>query len=79
MFLERLLTMVIQRNLAFKVSLKAGNTLEGDVSDVITLDQLMSPFSPRKVTKMSPLFSTKYGFNIHFNIHTRHQLVFGLG
>ena len=32
----------------------AGNTLEGDVSDVIALDQLTSPFSPRKATKMSP-------------------------
>ena len=31
-----------------------GNTLEGDVSDVIALDQLTSPFSPRKATKMSP-------------------------
>ena len=28
-----------------------GNTLEGDV---IALDQLTSPFSPRKATKMSP-------------------------
>ena len=34
--------------------LKPGNTLEGDVSDVIALDQLTSPFSPRKATKMSP-------------------------
>ena len=32
----------------------AGNTLEGDVSDVIALDQLTSLFSPRKATKMSP-------------------------
>ena len=32
----------------------AGNTLEGDVSDVIAFDQLTSPFSPRKATKMSP-------------------------
>ena len=32
----------------------AGNTLEGDVSDVIALDQPTSPFSPRKATKMSP-------------------------
>ena len=32
----------------------AGNTLEGDVSDVIALDQLTSPFSSRKATKMSP-------------------------
>ena len=32
----------------------AGNTLEGDVSNVIALDQLTSPFSPRKATKMSP-------------------------
>ena len=31
-----------------------GNTLEGDVSDVIALDQPTSPFSPRKATKMSP-------------------------
>ena len=31
-----------------------GNTLEGDVSDVIALDQLTSPFSPRKATRMSP-------------------------
>ena len=29
-------------------------TLEGDVSDVIALDQLTSPFSPRKATRMSP-------------------------
>ena len=28
-----------------------GNTLEGDV---IALDQLTSPFSPRKATRMSP-------------------------
>ena len=34
--------------------LLAGNTLEGDVSDVIALDQLTSPFSPRKATRMSP-------------------------
>ena len=32
----------------------AGNTLEGNVSDVIALDQLLSPFSPRKATRMSP-------------------------
>ena len=32
----------------------SGNTLEGDVSDVIALDQLTSPFSPQKATKMSP-------------------------
>ena len=32
----------------------SGNTLEGDVSDVIALDQLTSPFSPRKATRMSP-------------------------
>ena len=31
-----------------------GNKLEGDVSDVIALDLLTSPFSPRKATKMSP-------------------------
>ena len=31
-----------------------GNMLEGDVSDVIALDQLTSPFSPRKATRMSP-------------------------
>ena len=30
------------------------NTLEGDVSDVIAFDQLMSPFFPRKATRMSP-------------------------
>ena len=34
--------------------MNTGNTLEGDVSDVIALDQLTSPFSPRKATKMSP-------------------------
>ena len=49
------------------------------MSDVIALDQLTSPFSPRKATKMSPKFSAKYGFNIHYNIHTCHQLVFDLG
>ena len=49
------------------------------MSDVIALDQLTSPFSPRKATKMSPLFSAKLRcFNIHFNIHTCHQLVFDL-
>ena len=32
----------------------SGNTLEGDVSDVIALVQLTSPFSPRKATRMSP-------------------------
>ena len=31
-----------------------GNTLEGDVSDVIALDQLTSPLSPRKATRKSP-------------------------
>ena len=36
------------------VILIPGNTLEGDVSDVIALDQPTSPFSPRKATKMSP-------------------------
>ena len=34
--------------------LESGNTLEGDVSNVIALDQLMLPFSPRKATRMSP-------------------------
>ena len=33
---------------------QTGNTPEGDVSDVIALDQLMSPFPPRKATRMSP-------------------------
>ena len=28
--------------------------LEGDVSDIIALDQLTLPFSPRKATRMSP-------------------------
>ena len=49
----------------------AGNTLEGDMSDVIALDQLTSPFSPRKATKMSPLFSAKYGVSIYISIYTR--------
>ena len=31
-----------------------GITLEGDVSDVITLDQPTSFFSPRKATRISP-------------------------
>ena len=31
-----------------------GNTQEGDMSDVIALGQLTSPFSPRKATRMSP-------------------------
>ena len=39
--------------------------------DVIALDQLTSPFSPRKATKMSPLFSTKYGVSIYISIYTR--------
>ena len=57
-----------------------GNTLEGDVSDVIALDQLTSPFSPRKATKIVALIFRKIRcFNIHFNIHTCHQLVFDLG
>ena len=57
-----------------------GNTLEGDVSDVIALDQLTSPFSPRKATKMSPYIFRKIRcFNIRFSIHTCHQLVFDLG
>ena len=30
------------------------NRLEGDMSDVIALDQLTSPFSPRKATRMLP-------------------------
>ena len=37
-----------------QLSVTAGNTLEGDVSDVIALDQLTSPFSPLKATRMSP-------------------------
>ena len=49
----------------------AGNTLEGDVSDVIALDQLTSPFSPRKATKMSPKFSAKDGVSIYISIYTR--------
>ena len=50
------------------------------MSDVIALDQLTSPFSPRKATRMSPLIFRKIRcFNIHFNIHTCHQLVFDLG
>ena len=45
---------------------KAGNTLEGDVSDVIALDQPTSLFSPSKATRMSPYFSAKYGFEYTF-------------
>ena len=41
------------------------------MSDVIALDQLSSPFSPRKATKMSPSFSAKYGVSIYISIHTR--------
>ena len=40
------------------------------MSDVIALDQLTSPFSPLKVTRMSPQFSAKYGVSIHISIHT---------
>ena len=32
----------------------AGNKLEGDVSNVVALDQPASLFSPRKATRMSP-------------------------
>ena len=32
----------------------AGNTLEGDVSNIIALDQPTLLFSPRKATRMSP-------------------------
>ena len=54
------------------------NRLEGDVRDIIALDQPTSLFSPRKATRMSPLFSTKYNV-CHFNIHMCHQLEFDLG
>ena len=43
-----------------------GNTLEGDVSDVIALDQLTSPFSPRKATRMSPYFPQNTVFQYTF-------------
>ena len=33
---------------------KSGNTLEGDVSDVMALDQPTALFFPRKATRMSP-------------------------
>ena len=47
--------MIIKDNVCyFCIKTCAGNTLEGDVSDVFALDQLTSPFSPRKATKMSP-------------------------
>ena len=49
------------------------------MSDVIALDQPTSLFPPRKATRMSPLFSAKYGVCCHFNIHTCHQLKFDLG
>ena len=50
------------------------------MSDVIALDQLTSPFSPRKATKKVALtFRKIWCFNIHFIIHTCHQLVFDLG
>ena len=49
----------------------AGNTLEGDVSDVIALDQLTPPFSPRKAIKMLPLFSAKYGVSTYISMYTR--------
>ena len=38
----------------FSTYTESGNTLEGDVSDVIALDQLTSPFSPQKATRKSP-------------------------
>ena len=50
---------------------RTGNTLEGDVSDVVALHQLTSPFSPRKGTRMSPLFSAKYGVSLYISIYTR--------
>ena len=40
------------------------------MSDVIALDQLTSPFSPVKATRMSPLFSAKYGISIYISIYT---------
>ena len=47
---------MVTARLKFSISCygEAGNTLEGDMSEVIALDQLTSPFSPRKATKMSP-------------------------
>ena len=48
-----------------RYAIHAGITLEGDVSNVIALDQPTLLFSPRKVTRMSPLFSAKYGI-CHF-------------
>ena len=60
--------------------LTAGNTLEGDVRDVIALDQLMSPFFSSESDKNVALIFRKIQcFNIHFNIHTCTQLVFDLG
>ena len=45
---------LVQDTTALNICMKPGNTLEGDVSDVIALDQLTSPFPPRKATKMLP-------------------------
>ena len=39
---------------SYAINTIAGNTLEGDVSDAIALDQLTSLFSPRKATRRSP-------------------------
>ena len=59
--------------------LTAGYTLEGDVREVIALDQLMSPFFSSESDKNVALIFRKIRcFNIHFNIHTCHQLVFDL-
>ena len=41
------------------------------MSDIIALDQLTSPFSPRKATRMSPQFSATYGVSIYISIYTR--------
>ena len=67
---------VFSISLLYKISpfYISGNTLEGHVSDVIALDQLTSPYSPRKATRMSPkIFRKIRCFNIHvyISIYTR--------
>ena len=61
-------------------TLSSRNTLQGEVSDVITLEQLTSPFFSSESDKnVALIFRKIWCFNIHFNKHTCHQLVFELG
>ena len=60
------LALLLETKFRSKTFPSSGNTLEGDVSDVIALDQLASPFSPRKATKCRPNFPENTVFQYTF-------------